>query len=357
MANHKSSWTTTLFGAELLPNSKDAAVKKSTNDILKDKKVVGIYFSAHWCLPCRGFTPELAKFYSDFVASRGSGELEIVFVSSDKDASSFSDYFKEMPWTALPFDARDKKADLSRRFDVQGIPTLVFLNGDDGSLITMNGRAAVKSDPKGLKFPFYSDATEGSMKEPTTSFSRLIRSQIFWTSVAFALVVRALTQSGFFTNLEMKPAANKSHTKFDDFYPFYLTQHQNPTSRILHVVGTTIFFYFCLLDPSLLVSLGVAVYTGMGLCELTRHINHGGIEAAVMIFILQINSFIATKSVKKGLGLMVVAYGFAWVGHFFFEKNTPATFIYPSYSLLGDFRMWFETITGKMPLYQEGSSK
>jgi hypothetical protein len=54
---------------------------------------------------------------------------------------------------------------------------------------------------------------------------------------------------------------------------------------------------------------------------------------------------------------MVVAYGFAWVGHFFFEKNKPATFIYPSYSLLGDFRMWFETITGKMPLYQEGSSQ
>jgi hypothetical protein len=45
----------------------------------------------------------------------------------------------------------------------------------------------------------------------------------------------------------------------------------------------------------------------------------------------------------------VVGYGFAWVGHFVFEKNRPATFKYPLYSLMGRFRLWFEVVTGKRP--------
>jgi hypothetical protein len=43
----------------------------------------------------------------------------------------------------------------------------------------------------------------------------------------------------------------------------------------------------------------------------------------------------------------VVGYAFAWIGHFFFEKNKPATFTYPVWSLMGDFRMFFEIVTGK----------
>lgn len=42
-----------------------------------------------------------------------------------------------------------------------------------------------------------------------------------------------------------------------------------------------------------------------------------------------------------------IGYGFAWIGHFVFEKNRPATFKYPVYSLMGDFRLWFETVTGR----------
>jgi hypothetical protein len=45
----------------------------------------------------------------------------------------------------------------------------------------------------------------------------------------------------------------------------------------------------------------------------------------------------------------LVGYGFAWVGHFVFEKNRPATFKYPLYSLAGDFRLWFEVAAGKRP--------
>jgi len=70
--------------------------------------VVGLYFSAHWCPPCRGFTPELVKFYQ-VVKQKFGDKLEIVFVSSDRSESDWKGYFSEMPWLAIPFSARDIK--------------------------------------------------------------------------------------------------------------------------------------------------------------------------------------------------------------------------------------------------------
>ncbi len=94
---------------------------------------------------------------------------------------------------------------------------------------------------------------------------------------------------------------------FEEFYPFYLSEHQNVISRRLHIVGTGL-VCLCLLN---VVLWGVV----------------GGFQYLVAAPIL--------------------GYGFAWVGHFFFEKNKPATFTYPAWSLMGDFRMFAETITGK----------
>jgi len=70
--------------------------------------VAGIYFSAHWCPPCRGFTPELAKFYKQMKEKVGD-KLEIVFVSSDRVEAEWKQYFAEMPWLSVPFSARDVK--------------------------------------------------------------------------------------------------------------------------------------------------------------------------------------------------------------------------------------------------------
>ena len=63
-------------------------------------KYVGLYFSAHWCPPCRRFTPQLAETYQK-VTSKNDGQFEIVFVSGDKDAGQFDEYFAEMPWAAI----------------------------------------------------------------------------------------------------------------------------------------------------------------------------------------------------------------------------------------------------------------
>merc|ERR1719163_2544816 len=136
-----------MFGAELCAKGGEIV---QTSAALADK-VVAIYFSAHWCPPCRGFTPELAKAYATYKAA--GKNLEIVFASSDRDEKAFGEYFAEMPWLALPFSERDRKEKLSSKFKVRGIPTLVILD-TDGSVITTDGRSAVSEDPTGAAFPW-----------------------------------------------------------------------------------------------------------------------------------------------------------------------------------------------------------
>merc|ERR1712232_501503 len=114
-------------------------------------KVFGLYFSAHWCPPCRGFTPKLAEWYNKDLKAKG---FEVVFVSSDRDEAAFKEYFGEQPWLALDFADRKLKEQLSNNFGVQGIPSFVIID-KDGSIITKDGRAAVSSDPTGSEFPWY----------------------------------------------------------------------------------------------------------------------------------------------------------------------------------------------------------
>ena len=95
-------------------------------------KHVLIYFSAHWCGPCRAFTPKLIETYNKIKAKESA--FEVIFVSSDPDQASFNDYYSDMPWLALPF-GDEREAFLSRRFKVVGIPCLVA-TGPDGTTIT-----------------------------------------------------------------------------------------------------------------------------------------------------------------------------------------------------------------------------
>merc|ERR1739848_601490 len=125
-------------------------------------KVFAFYFSAHWCPPCRGFTPQLAEWYTQDLKSKG---LEVVFVSSDQDENQFKDYLKEMPWLALDFEDRKRKEQLSSMFGVRGIPALVIID-KDGSVITTEGRGAVSSDPEGAKFPWYPPAVSNAKNGP-----------------------------------------------------------------------------------------------------------------------------------------------------------------------------------------------
>lgn len=112
------------------------------------KEFIGLYFSAHWCPPCRGFTPDLAEKYSQGLNEK----MEIVFVSSDRDEAVFKDYLSEMPWLALPYANRSEKATLSDTYNVQGIPTFVVLDREF-NVITTDGRSKLSKDPTGASLP------------------------------------------------------------------------------------------------------------------------------------------------------------------------------------------------------------
>ncbi len=99
----------------------------------------------------------------------------------------------------------------------------------------------------------------------------------------------------------------KKYQTFKEFYPFYLRQHVNKICRLLHVIGS-----------SIIVTL--IIYT---------------VIAQQYLLLLLVP---------------VIGYGFAWIGHFVFEKNVPATFTYPVFSLLGDWVMWWQIITLRIKL-------
>ena len=95
---------------------------------------------------------------------------------------------------------------------------------------------------------------------------------------------------------------NQRLASFEEFWPHYLGEHLNPLNRSLHFIGTSLVY----------VVLALAVFRSP-----------------------------AWLAAAPFLG-----YGFAWVGHFFVEKNRPATFSYPFWSLRGDFRMHARMLTG-----------
>jgi hypothetical protein len=97
------------------------------------------------------------------------------------------------------------------------------------------------------------------------------------------------------------------YASFRELYPFYLGEHRDRMDRRLHFAGTSLVI-------------------------------------ATLVYAL------ATAQFGYLLLLPLFGYGFAWVGHFFFEKNRPATFKYPFYSLLGDFVMYKDIWTGRISL-------
>jgi len=137
-----------LLGDALL---KGASETVNPSEAFAGKKAVALYFSAHWCPPCRGFTPQLAQWYQDDLQAKG---LEVVFVSSDRDEAAFKEYYAEQPWLALTYADRKRKEQLSTCFGVNGIPSLCIV-GADGEIITKDGRGAVSADPKGAEFPWH----------------------------------------------------------------------------------------------------------------------------------------------------------------------------------------------------------
>mmetsp|Transcript_35415 Transcript_35415/g.41011 ORF Transcript_35415/g.41011 Transcript_35415/m.41011 type:complete len:164 (+) Transcript_35415:109-600(+) len=131
-----STALTSLLGNDFV-NGADLA------SIVGDAPLVGIYFSAHWCGPCRQFTPKLKKFYDTLVAQ--GTPLPILFASSDQDEDSFASYFAEMPWHAFKF-GDDRIEVLNKKYVVSSIPWLVILNTKTGELVMNEANVMVGED-------------------------------------------------------------------------------------------------------------------------------------------------------------------------------------------------------------------
>ena len=127
------------FGTSLIgPGMRPIGTERLTS-----AEVIGVYFSAHWCGPCRQFTPQLVKTYNAMKA-RGC-PIEILFISADHNQSEMESYFATMPWIAGQFG--QSTAEL-KAIAGQGIPELIFFK-TDGTLITKDGRALVDRDGSG----------------------------------------------------------------------------------------------------------------------------------------------------------------------------------------------------------------
>ena len=128
-----------LFPAEILDHK--------GNIVSSDKsagKIVGIYFSAQWCPPCRSFTPQLVEFRDN-----NSEHFEVVFVSSDRSSADMLKYMEKynMKWYAIPHGSDEAKK-LGKDYDVPGIPFLVIVDSS-GKTITKSGRDDVSANPSG----------------------------------------------------------------------------------------------------------------------------------------------------------------------------------------------------------------
>jgi len=116
-----------------------------SSNFLTKSKYIGLYFSAHWCPPCRAFTPNLVKFYNE--VNIKNKQIEIIFVSCDKEEKKFKEYFASMPWLTLPFQD-ERIGTLADAYECQGIPYLVILK-PDGTLVTNKGREDVTNSGSG----------------------------------------------------------------------------------------------------------------------------------------------------------------------------------------------------------------
>ena len=124
-----------------LPEEFESSNGKVSKDDLLSNDLIGVYFSAHWCGPCRAFTPRLAQFYKN--VNNDIKQIEIIFNSADHDLKGFQEYFSTMPWIATPFDS-PSKSQIDEACGINSIPQLIIFD-NKGHIIDDNGRRTVES--------------------------------------------------------------------------------------------------------------------------------------------------------------------------------------------------------------------
>jgi hypothetical protein len=139
-------------------------------------------------------------------------------------------------------------------------------------------------------------------------------------------------------------SSTKPYATFEEFYPHYLGEHTQKTTRQWHYVGTTLSLLYLLINPILSIPMIAGGLAAYAIIPYARHLATGIAEVIVFVMIYFINGKLLTNSLKKTFIPLLLGYTCSWIGHFGFEHNKPAAFIYPTYSFFGDIHMMYDAI-------------
>lgn len=114
-------------------------------------KIVWLYFSASWCPPCRGFTPQLVEFYTKYSAEKN---FEVVFISWDEESEDYEGYYAKMPWATVGFIEPADQQRFNDLYKVESIPTLIGIDAESGDVVSRTARTMVVKDPSGANYPW-----------------------------------------------------------------------------------------------------------------------------------------------------------------------------------------------------------
>ena len=139
-------------------------------------------------------------------------------------------------------------------------------------------------------------------------------------------------------------SSTKPYETFEQFYPFYLQEHRQKITRQWHYLGTSLFFLYVLFNPTLLLPLSAGGLAAYAVIPFSRHLSGGLAELIAFASVYFISGKLLTNSYVKLLLPHLFGYGCSWIGHFGFEQNKPAAFIYPTFSFFGDIHMMYDAV-------------
>ena len=161
----------------------------------------------------------------------------------------------------------------------------------------------------------------------------------------------------------VRPAAvlrrhpDRQYSDFASFWPLYVNQHSLPATKLIHAVGTTVAMASVIAihggKKFGRLALGLTAGLSLALCAADMTASFAtGLPEAVIMALLVVACARAFSGLRAGTILKTfgIGYLFAWVGHFFVEKNRPATFLHPTFSLLGDFQLLWQLVTNQLAL-------
>lgn len=148
----------------------------------------------------------------------------------------------------------------------------------------------------------------------------------------------------------VEKSPGKVYSTLREFYPYYLSEHSLPMTKIAHVIGSSIVLLFALRSPGFMITTTIGVTFAALVSPFLGCFSTGLPEILVFVVCTLILNRFVKVDFKTTMLASTTAYTCAWAGHFLVEHNRPATFIYPAYSAISDFMMFRDIVLGNVAL-------